>query len=367
MSLPSADCGPLGAISCLSLGGGGLGLVWGPSTREEAVLTLRQAVLGPAQVTLLDMAPLYGHSREAEHDVGRAFPLPGGPGGGEGPPLPAAVKVLTKVYIGNVAPGAVEARVRASVLKSRAAMQLAPDRPLDVLLLHSPLVPDGWQAPALHLGGAHDVDSATRWRTYAEGWMPACAKLQGEGLIAHWGITGLGEPDTVLRALDPAGAPRGVLPRVVEVVTNCMDALGSLKRCRGAPRPREILAAAAARGVTVLGIRAVAGGSLCDTMDRELEVDTPEHVDWCRARRFRTLAGDMGVSAAFLAHRYALGLVAAATAVAAENGGGGGGGSVVLGVKNRVELDECVAAAMAGPLSAADMAAVDQTMALALL
>ena len=37
--------------------------------------------------------------------------------------------------------------------------------------------------------------------------------------------------------------------------------------------------------------------------------------------------------------------------------------SVVLGVKNRAELDECLAAEAAGPLDAATIAAIDASVA----
>jgi aryl-alcohol dehydrogenase-like predicted oxidoreductase len=35
--------GKLGDISALTLGGGGIGQVWGPTTREEAMATVREA------------------------------------------------------------------------------------------------------------------------------------------------------------------------------------------------------------------------------------------------------------------------------------------------------------------------------------
>ena len=47
--------GPLGPVSVLTLGGGGLGQVWGETTRDEAVATVRAAV--DAGITLLDVAP----------------------------------------------------------------------------------------------------------------------------------------------------------------------------------------------------------------------------------------------------------------------------------------------------------------------
>jgi len=78
-------------------------------------------------------------------------------------------------------------------------------------------------------------------------------------------------------------------------------------------------------------------GPLADTPDREL--GPAEARDFERAARFRALARDLGTTAALLAHRYALSMQQV--------------GTVVLGVKNRAELDECLAAEAAGPLPAA--------------
>ena len=62
---------------------------------------------------------------------------------------------------------------------------------------------------------------------------------------------------------------------------------------------------------------------------------------------FRRLAGELGVTPALLAHRYALSLDI---------------DTLVLGVKNRQELAECVAAAEAGPLPPELLARIDQTV-----
>ncbi len=50
--------GNLWPVSALALGGGGLGQVWGETTREEAIATVRLAV--ERGITLLDLAPFYG-------------------------------------------------------------------------------------------------------------------------------------------------------------------------------------------------------------------------------------------------------------------------------------------------------------------
>jgi aryl-alcohol dehydrogenase-like predicted oxidoreductase len=59
----------------------------------------------------------------------------------------------------------------------------------------------------------------------------------------------------------------------------------------------------------------------------------------------RRLASELGTTPAALAHRYALALDI---------------DTLVLGVKNRIELAECVAAAEAGPLAPELMAHIDQ-------
>ena len=60
---------PFGTVSALTLGGGGLGQVWGDTTREEAVATARLAL--DSGITHFDMAPMYGKG-EAERVIGEA-------------------------------------------------------------------------------------------------------------------------------------------------------------------------------------------------------------------------------------------------------------------------------------------------------
>ena len=61
---------PFGNISALTLGGGGLGQVWGETSREEAVATVNLAI--EKGITHLDVAPMYGKG-EAERVVGEVF------------------------------------------------------------------------------------------------------------------------------------------------------------------------------------------------------------------------------------------------------------------------------------------------------
>ena len=80
--------GPLGPTSILTLGGGGLGQLWGETTRDECVATVREAVDGG--IDLLDMAPRYGDG-EGEEVVGAAF----------GRQMPSHVRVTTKCFVGT--------------------------------------------------------------------------------------------------------------------------------------------------------------------------------------------------------------------------------------------------------------------------
>src|SRR5713101_3267528 len=75
--------GSLPPASALTLGGGGIGMLWGVTTDEECVATVRAAV--EAGINLLDMAPRYGDGK-AESIVGEAL-------GGR---LPAGVRVTSK-------------------------------------------------------------------------------------------------------------------------------------------------------------------------------------------------------------------------------------------------------------------------------
>jgi aryl-alcohol dehydrogenase-like predicted oxidoreductase len=127
-----------------------------------------------------------------------------------------------------------------------------------------------------------------------------------------------------------------------------LDSPGGLKFFDGPAKPRAVMAAARAGAVGVMGIRAVQAGALTSAIDRPLPAGHPEMRDYARAAGFRRLAAELGMTPAYLAHRYALSLPI---------------DTLVLGVKNRAELAECVAAAEAGPLAAELITRVDQSVA----
>lgn len=313
--------GQLAPVSVLTLGGGGLGQLWGPTTREECVATVRAATA--AGITLLDLAPRYGDGK-AEQVVGEAF-------GGR---LPAGVRVTSKCNLGNPPLDRIERILRQSIEGSLRLLQL--DR-LDLFFLHSNIVPRGnamWRRT--------DTSRFVPLEVFQDTIRPLFQRFVAEGLIGAWGITGIGHPDAILTVLreDPK-------PAAVQVIANLLDSPGGLKFFDGPARPREIMAAARASGVGVMGIRAVQAGALTAAIDRPLPAEHPEVLDYQRASGFRALCAELGENPAILAHRYALSLPI---------------DTLVLGVKNRQELAECVAAAEAGPPPPGVIARIDASV-----
>ena len=164
--------------------------------------------------------------------------------------------------------------------------------------------------------------------------------LQRRGRIGAWGITGVGLPATIEKALRHEQKPA-----VVQALTNVLDSGGGMRRYAEPARPRDIIATAKASGVGVMGIRAVQAGALTAAIDRRLKDSHPESHDFVRAAPWRALCAELDVNPAVLAHRYALDMAGVDT--------------VVLGVKNRAELAQCVGAEAAGPLPADLRARID--------
>lgn len=311
--------GPLDHVSALTLGGGGLGRLWGETTLGEAEATVHAAIEGG--VTLIDTAPMY---RDCEAVIGQAF----------GGALPGGVRITSKCQLGHPPEGDVAARLEASLAKSLAAMRLER---VDIFFLHSNIRPDDY----VYARHDHLKDQfSTPWRQYAAEVVPALEALKASGRIGAWGITGTGVPTAILEALafEPA-------PDVVQAVTNLLDSPGGMRSYAEPALPRDIIAAAVARGVGVMGIRAVQAGALTSAIDRSMSPNHPESKDFERAAPFRALCARWGEDPAVVAHRYALSMAGVDT--------------VILGVKNRIELAQCLAAEAAGPLSAEAMAEID--------
>lgn len=314
-----ATLGSFGRVSRLTLGGGGIGQGWGETSRDEASETLKLAI--DSGIDLLDAAPLY---RNCEAIIGEVF-------AGR---LPKGVRITTKCSLGSPPPNEVAARLEQSLDNSLKAMRL--DR-VDIFFLHTNICPDDY----VYAVRPDQQDGfATRWSIYAEEFIPAVEKLKAAGKIGAWGITGSGLPRTIIKAL--RHAPR---PAVVQAVANLLDSAGGLRRYAEPAEPRTIIATAKEQGVGVLGIRAVQAGALTNAIDRSTSPNHPETRDFARAAPYRELCRQWGEDPAIVAHRYALGI--------------DGVDTLILGVKNRDELRQCIEAEALGPLDPSRVVKID--------
>jgi aryl-alcohol dehydrogenase-like predicted oxidoreductase len=312
------NIGRLGPVSALTLGGGGIGGVWGSTERTEAVATVRAAI--DAGITMLDVAPSYG-DHEAEIVVGEAL---------RAQPAPD-VLITTKVGLPDAEIPDLGERMVSSL---RASLDRLGRRHADLFLLHTQLRPAGFpqSAPPNTLG----------WERYLDEVVPMFERLRQEGSIRAWGLTGVGHPQSVLDAM------RETRPDAAQIVVNALDLSGDMWIFGTDDRPRnaELMATAVDAGVSVIGIRAVAAGALSSTIDRPVQAEDPVAVDYAAAEPFRKLAAEFGDSPASLAHRYVLTVPDIST--------------VILGVKNRAELTECLKAEARGGLTDAELQAVLQ-------
>jgi aryl-alcohol dehydrogenase-like predicted oxidoreductase len=318
--MKTARLGSLGPVSRLTLGGGGIGQIWGETSREESVATIHAAIDGG--IDLIDTAPMYG---SCEAIVGETF----------GGALPAGVKITSKCGLGTPPSGEVAVRLEAALTATLAAMRLTR---VDLYFLHSNIAPDDYAY--VHGDAGRDAFS-TRWSLYVDEVVPAFERLKAQGRIGAWGVTGIGVPGSILDAFARAPAPD-----VAQVIANLMDSAGGIRRFAEPAEPRRILAAAEERGIGVMGIRAVQAGALTSAVDRTLSPNHPDAKDYERAKPFRDLCARWGEDPALVAHRYALSIPGVDT--------------VVLGVKNRAELDQALDAEAAGPLSQTEMTEIDR-------
>src|ERR1700745_3174523 len=104
--------GKLPAVSTLTLGGGGIGMVWGETSFDECVATVHAAVA--AGITLIDLAPRYGNGKP-EQAVGEAF---------DGR-LPSGVRVTTKCNLGDPPREKIEPMLRQSIEGSLGRLRLS--------------------------------------------------------------------------------------------------------------------------------------------------------------------------------------------------------------------------------------------------
>lgn len=317
------------SASRLTLGGGGIGQVWGATDRDEALATVQEAYT--AGINCFDLAPMYGDG-EAERVVGMVF--------SDG--YPDDVHVTTKHLLGDAPADQVEQRLTQSL--NDTCERLQRDY-VDVFILHGYVIADGWSESLRpqFLKPKYLPQIAVPFSRFQETVVPTFERLKQQGRIGAWGVTAASTQQQNLAVL-----AQDTPPDVVQCITNVLDSSGGMAITDEPQTPRETIASAKARGVGVMGIRAVAAGSLTDQLDRKVREHSAENRDYIRAASFRALAQEHGVSPSFLAHQYALAM--------------DGVDTLVLGVKNRQELAECVAAEAAPRLDNALIQAIDNSV-----
>jgi aryl-alcohol dehydrogenase-like predicted oxidoreductase len=318
---------PYGSISALTLGGGGLGQVWGETTREEAIATVNLAVENG--INHLDVAPMYGKG-EAERVVGEVF---------KGKDL-GDVKITTKCRLGTLPDDKVYECLISSLNKSLDNLNMER---VDLFLLHSQLRQDDFQLYTLN---EHRETNTTSLSCYYNAVIPAFERLKQEGKIGSWGIGGLGQTQAILEALN-----HEIQPEAVQCVVNPLNSAGAIGYVDQDFDPQKILTESQKVGVPILGIRAVQAGALTLEMDREPHpsgFDIKDFEDYDKAEPFRKLASEWKMNPSILAHRYAL---------SAEKVS-----SVILGVKNRDELLECLDAESTGPITQDQIIEIDKVL-----
>ena len=201
---------------------------------------------------------------------------------------------------------------------------------VNLFLLHSQLIEDDYR---FFKFDETRQSSGTTLSCYFNAVIPAFEKLKQEGKIDHWGI-GLGQDQALIKAINSSQPPEAM-----QCAVNVLNSIGAIGYISETNNPNKILEECQKKDIPILAIRAVQAGALTSSMDREpnsLGFDEADFRDFEKALPFRKFAEEISETPASLAHRYALGIDQV--------------GSVILGVKNRKELIECIEAEEKGLL-----------------
>ena len=318
------DFKPFSKVSSLSLGGGGIGQVWGETTSKEAIKTVHAAL--DHGINHFDVAPMYGKG-EAERVIGQSL---------NGLNLDNLF-FTTKCQLGTIPDTQVYDKLNHSLTRSLDNMKLEK---VNLFLLHSQLIEDNFK---LFRFDEMRAKSATTLSCFFNAAIPAFERLKKEGKIDHWGIGGLGQEEAIIKALNHSHAPSAV-----QCVINPLNSAGAIGYVSEVFNPQVILSECQELDIPILAIRAVQAGALTSSMDRsphESGFDKSDFEDFDKAQSFRDLANQWDESPASLAHRYALSTK--------------GVSSVILGVKNRIELKECVEAEAKNLLSQSEVQQIE--------
>jgi aryl-alcohol dehydrogenase-like predicted oxidoreductase len=212
ISVISFGCGPVPALLTKS----------GQEERQQE--TIRRAV--EAGVNWFDTAATYGDG-QSELSLGAALAAIGAAG---------RVHVATKVRLQSSSSESIGEQVRASVAGSLARLRLPG---VDVLQVHNSITPARGELP---------TSITPRDVLGPGGMLEAFEHLRRDGLVGHFGLTGLGDTAALAEVIGSGAFATIQLP------FNLLSA---------AEQPEcPVLAACRAHGVAVLAIRVLAGGAL---------------------------------------------------------------------------------------------------------
>lgn len=318
------DFRPFTQVSALTLGGGGIGQVWGETTKEEAIQTVHTAL--DHGINHFDVAPMYGRG-EAERVVGESL---------HGKNTDDLF-FTTKCQLGTLPDSEVYDKLNTSLTESLDNLGLEK---VNLFLLHSQLIEDSFK---LFKFDELRQKSTTTLSCFFDSAIPAFERLQREGKIDHWGIGGLGQEEAIIKAINHSQQPSAV-----QCVINPLNSAGAIGYVSEDFNPSSVLSACQKKNIPILAIRAVQAGALTSSMDRlphSSGFDQRDFEDFNKAESFRELANEWNESPASLAHRYALSIK--------------GVSSVILGVKNRKELLECIESEAKDVLSESEIKEVE--------
>ena len=300
------------SVSAITLGGGGIGMVWGATTEDECIETVKYAVA--SGINIIDVAPVYGNGK-AEEVVGTAWS-----------DLATKPLLATKVFIRPRERSDLSGAIRRSLEGS--LTRLGREQ-IDIFQLHNQIEP---REPVSPLRLTLQEVAGTG------GVLETMQQLKEEGLVREIGFTGIARHD-VVRELFSDGRLA-----TVQLVTNILNSEGEMGVAEDGPYRDHLEMVGLARSAQfgIFGIRPFAAGSLTAAVDRSLPADHPVAVDFDFGQRhLGFLTAETASSLVVVAMRYALSLPGVST--------------VVTGAKNRAELDDAIVAAQAGPLPSALM------------
>ena len=241
------------------------------------------------------------------------------------------VKVTTKCRLGTLLDEEVFDYLHRSLSRSLESMNLTR---VDLFLLHSQLIEDGF---TLANNDEYKLRTTTTLSSYFNAVIPAFEQLKKDGLIGSWGIGGLGQQKAVIAAIN-----NEVKPEAIQCVINPLNSAGAIAYVDDEFNSQQIFVESK-----------VQAGALTLKMDREPHpsgMDKKDFEDFERAEPFRELAKELNESPSRLAYRYAL----------SQNGVS----SIILGVKNREELMECLESEQSTKLDKEQISKIEEAISL---